>query len=57
MSAEEDLRKNRHHICFIIYGQLFEGRGYKSDLNDSGISTEFKSFGSLMELSKIQSGK
>ena len=31
------------------------GRGFKSDSHDSGISTEFKSLGSLMELSKIQS--
>jgi len=32
-----------------------KGRGFKSDNHDSGISTEFKSLGSLMELSKIQS--
>ena len=32
-----------------------KGRGFKSDSQDSGISTEFKSLGSLMELSKIQS--
>ena len=31
-----------------------KGRGFKSDSHDSGISTEFKSLGSLMELSKFK---